>query len=65
MATTTFDKRIIIDDKAADVMIGLLDKPVPPRPNTSGRFKEPTKEDWQCYLQHRSEQLSEQTKKVT
>jgi len=39
MATTTFDKRIIIDDSAADVLIALLDKPVPPHPNTSGKIR--------------------------
>lgn len=65
MATTTFDKRIIIDDAAADVMIALLDKPAPPRPNTNGMFMELTEEDWKCYLQHRSVKLSGQTKKAT
>jgi hypothetical protein len=31
MATSTFDKRIIIDDAAADVLIELLKEPAPPR----------------------------------
>jgi hypothetical protein len=35
-ATTTFDKRIIIDDKAADVLIGLLGKPAPTSAANSG-----------------------------
>ncbi|MCL2387726.1 MAG: hypothetical protein FWC89_09305 [Defluviitaleaceae bacterium] len=65
MATTTFDKRIIIDDSAADVLIALLKKPVPPRPNTNGKIRELTEEDLQCYLQHHSERLSVQTQKMT
>ena len=52
MATTTFDKRIVIDDSAADVMIALLDKPVLPRPNISGRFRELTEDDDKCCLQN-------------
>ncbi|GHU43311.1 hypothetical protein FACS1894111_08690 [Clostridia bacterium] len=49
MATTTFDKRIIIDDKAADVMIALLNKLAPPRPEPSG-IRWATEKDWQCFL---------------
>ena len=52
MATTTFDKEIIIDDKAADVMIALLNKPVPPRPDISGKFRMLTEEDDKCCLQN-------------
>jgi hypothetical protein len=53
MATSTFDKRIIIDDKAADVLIGLLNKPTPPRPEASG-IRWATEEDWKCFLQKHS-----------
>ncbi|GHU43642.1 hypothetical protein FACS1894111_09570 [Clostridia bacterium] len=60
MATTTFDKRIIIDDKAADVMIALLNQPAPPRPDVSQYSREITEEDWQCFLQKHSEKPSEQ-----
>jgi len=63
MATSTFDKRIIIDDEAADVLISLLKKPAPPRPDISGKFRELTKEDWKCFLQRRSAKLLEQSKK--
>jgi hypothetical protein len=59
MATTTFDKRIVIDDSAADVMINLLDKPALPRPNISGRFRELTEEDDRCFLQNHLARLSE------
>ena len=61
MATTTFDKRIIIDDSAADVLIALLEKPAPSRPNTNGKIRELTEEDLQCYLQRRSTRLSAQS----
>ncbi|MDR2615964.1 MAG: hypothetical protein LBC28_05225 [Oscillospiraceae bacterium] len=60
MATSTFDKRIIIDDKAADVLIALLKKPAPPRPDISGKFREITEEDWKCFLQKHSVKQSEQ-----
>ena len=63
MATTTFDKRIIIDDKAADVMIALLHKPTPPRPDVSKFSKELTEEEWECFMQNRSKKLSEQKAK--
>ena len=52
MATTTFDKRIIIDDAAADVMIALLDKPAPPLPDISSKFRTITEEDDECCLQN-------------
>lgn len=61
MATSTFYKRIIIDDAAADVMIALLDKPAPPHPNTTDLIRELTEKDWQCYFQRRSEKLSVRT----
>jgi hypothetical protein len=60
MATSTFDKHIIINDEAADVLIALLDKPAPPRPNISGKFSEISEEDWQCFLQKHSAKQSEQ-----
>lgn len=59
MATTTFDKRIIIDDKAADVLIALLDKPAPPRPDISGKFRKLTEEDDRCCLQNHSARILE------
>jgi len=59
MATSTFDKRIIIDEKAADVMISLLNKPAPPRPKPTG-VHWITEEDDKCFLQNRSRILSEQ-----
>ncbi|GHS88291.1 hypothetical protein AGMMS49957_09540 [Synergistales bacterium] len=57
MATSTFDKRIIIDDEAADRLIAILNKPAPLRPDVSGKFRELTEEDWKCCLQRRSERL--------
>jgi hypothetical protein len=63
MATTTFDKRIVIDDKAADVMIALLNKPAPPRPDISGKFRELTEEDDRCCLQNRLARISEKKSK--
>ena len=65
MATTTFDKQIIIDDNAADVLIAMLDIPALPRPNIDGKIRELTEEDWKCYLQRRSARLSEQTRNAT
>jgi hypothetical protein len=59
MATTTFDKRIIIGDEAADVLIALLNKPAPPRPKPSG-IRWATEEDWKCFIQKHSEKQSEQ-----
>ena len=61
MATSTFYKNIIIDDAAADVMIALLNKPAPPRPDISGKFRELTEEDWEICLQRRAEKLAAQT----
>jgi hypothetical protein len=63
MATSTFDKRIIIDDKAADVLIALLNKPAPPRPKTSA-IRWATEEDDKCFLQKHSEKLSGQSSKT-
>lgn len=63
MATTTFDKQIIIDDQAADVMISLLNKPAPPRPDISGRFRELTEEDDRCFLQNHLARLSARKQK--
>jgi hypothetical protein len=60
MATSTFDKRIIIDDAAADVLIGLLNKPAPPYTDISGKFHEITEEEWKCFLQKHSAKQSEQ-----
>ena len=62
MATSTFYKNISIDDKAADVLISLLTKPAPPRPDMSGIYRMATKEDWECFLQKHSGKHSEQTK---
>jgi hypothetical protein len=62
MATSTFDKRIIIDDAAADVLIGLLNKPVPPYTDISGKFSEITEEDMECYRRARLARSSEQKK---
>ena len=64
MATTTFDKRIIIDDHAADVLIALLDRPAPPRPDISGKCRELTEEDDRCCLQnHLARTLVKNSKK--
>jgi hypothetical protein len=63
MATSTFDKRIIIDDEAADVLIALLQKPAPPRPDVSKFFRELTGEDDRCFLQNRLRHLSAQKQK--
>jgi hypothetical protein len=62
MATTTFDKRIIIDDEAADVLIGLLNKPAPPRPDKS-EIRMMNEGDWECFLQRRSVKSLEQAAK--
>jgi len=62
MATSTFYKNIVIDDAAADVMIALLNKPVQPRPDISGKFRELTAEDWELCLQRRTEKLTAQAK---
>jgi hypothetical protein len=62
MATSTFDKKIIIDDAAADRLIAILNKPAPPRRDVSGIFKEITEEDMECYRRARSARLSEQKK---
>jgi hypothetical protein len=63
MATSTFDKRIIIDDAAADVLIGLLNKPVPPYPEVSGKFRWLTEEDDRCFLQNRLARMSAEKSK--
>jgi hypothetical protein len=63
MATSTFDKRIVIDDEAADVLIALLDKPAPPRPDISEFYSEITEEDDKCFLRNHSAKLSEQNLK--
>ncbi|MDR1329125.1 MAG: hypothetical protein LBK23_05955 [Oscillospiraceae bacterium] len=60
MATSTFDKRIIIDDAAADVLIELLKEPAPPRPDASKIYRELTKEDIECCLRNRSARLLKQ-----
>jgi hypothetical protein len=60
MATTTFDKRIIIDEEAADRLIAVLNKPALPRPNTEGKMHRITEEDTKCFLQNRSAKLSAQ-----
>ena len=53
MATTTFDKRIIIGDEAADRLIAALRKPAPPRPDLAGKYRILTEEDDRCCLQNR------------
>jgi hypothetical protein len=63
MATSTFDKNIYIDDAAADVLIGLLNKPAPPRPDLSGKFRELTEEDDRCCLQNLLARMSEKNSK--
>jgi len=63
MATSTFDKRIVIGDEAADVLIGLLNKPAPPRPDISKFYSETTEEDMECFRRARSARLSEQKTK--
>jgi len=62
VATSTFDKRIVIGDEAADVLIGLLNKPAPPRTDLTGKFKKMTEEDWECFMRHHSAKLSEHEK---
>jgi len=52
MATTTFDKRIVIDDEAADRLIAVLNKPAPPRPEKS-QIRWATEEDDRIFLQKR------------
>jgi hypothetical protein len=59
MATTTFDKRIVIDDEAADRLIAVLNKPAPPRPKQD-TIRWVTEEDMECYRRARSARLSEQ-----
>ena len=61
MATATFYKNIVIDDAAVDAMIALLNKPVPPRPDISGKFRMLTEEDWELCLQRRAEKLAAQS----
>jgi len=60
MATTTFDKRIVIDEEAADRLIAILNKPAPPRPDVSGLYRMMTEEDWECFMQRRLGKSSEQ-----
>jgi hypothetical protein len=38
MATTTFDKNIVIDKEAADRLVEILNKPAPPRPKGTDDF---------------------------
>jgi hypothetical protein len=64
MATATFDKRIIIDEEAADRLIAVLNKPAALRPDVSGKFKEFTEDEWRCFLQKHSEKLSAQGTKI-
>ena len=59
MATSTFYKNIVIDDAAADVLIALLDKPVPPLPDISGKFRMATDEDDEMFLRNYNKRLSE------
>jgi hypothetical protein len=59
MATTTFDKRIVIDEEAADRLIAVLNKPAPPRPKASG-IRWMTEEDWKCFMLRRSAKSQEQ-----
>jgi hypothetical protein len=61
MVTSTFDKRIIIDNAATDILIALLKEPPPPRPEPNENFHWTTAEDWECFMQRRSERLSEQS----
>jgi hypothetical protein len=63
MATSTFDKEIIIDDAAADVLIALLKEPAPPYPDVSGKFRWLTEEDDRCFLQNRSARMSAEKSK--
>lgn len=63
MATSTFYKNISIDDKAADVLISLLNKPAPPRRDMSGIYRMATKEDDECFWQKHLEKLSKQNTK--
>ncbi len=63
MATSTFDKRIVIDDDVANRLISILDKPAPPRPDVSGLYRMMTGEDWECFMQRRSAKLLEQAEK--
>jgi hypothetical protein len=60
MATSTFDKRIVIGEEAADRLIAVLNAPAPPRPDVSGVFRMMTEEDWECFRRRHSEKLSEQ-----
>ncbi|MDR0221312.1 MAG: hypothetical protein LBI54_07915 [Lachnospiraceae bacterium] len=49
MATATFDKNIVIGNKAAKRMIEVLNKPVPPRPSSGKDFwenNERVSEEW-------------------
>jgi hypothetical protein len=62
MATSTFDKRIVIGDEAADRLIAVLNAPAPPRPDVSGVYRMVTEEDIECYRRARSDRLSEQRK---
>jgi len=57
MATTTFYKRITIDNEAADKLITILSKPAPPRSDVSGKFRMMTEDDIKCCLQNRSAHL--------
>ncbi|MDR1299678.1 MAG: hypothetical protein LBJ84_05445 [Oscillospiraceae bacterium] len=64
MATSTFDKEIIIGDEAADRLIAILNEPAPPRPDASTVYRMLTKEDMACFLQKHSEKLSAPNSKV-
>ncbi|MDR2615157.1 MAG: hypothetical protein LBC28_01115 [Oscillospiraceae bacterium] len=51
MATTTFDKEIIIDEAAAKRLIAALEKPPREIPDMSESVRR-SEEAWQCYLEN-------------
>jgi hypothetical protein len=53
MATSTFDKEIIIGEEAADRLIAILNEPAPPRPKDTN-INWLRGEDLKCFIQRRS-----------
>jgi hypothetical protein len=50
MATSTFDKEIIIDEAAAERLIAALEGPPREIPDMSAFIRQ-SEEDWKCFLE--------------
>jgi len=52
LATTTFDKNIVLEQDAAKRLVKILDKPVPPRPEIGKQFWEENERKLEKWLSH-------------